>query len=48
MLGGGAFGNHKDWIFSSIISAHKKWGYKGVTSLEKVSLVLSIIKFSPY
>jgi len=41
MLGGGAFGNNKDWILSSIINAHKKWGYKDYSCLEKVSLVLS-------
>uniref|UniRef100_A0A6B2LB96 Uncharacterized protein n=1 Tax=Arcella intermedia TaxID=1963864 RepID=A0A6B2LB96_9EUKA len=39
LVGGGAFGNPKEWIFDAIISAHHKWGVSGMTSLKKVTLV---------
>jgi len=40
-VGGGSFGNKKEWIFSSIINAHKKWALKvNKCPLEKVSLVV--------
>jgi len=40
MVGGGAFGNKKEWIYSAMIGAHKKWGIKAKTLLEKVFLVV--------
>jgi len=40
MVGGGIFGNKKDWIFESILKAHQKWGIEGRSSLKRVTLVL--------
>jgi len=39
LVGGGIFGNKKEWIFDAIISAHHKWGISGQSSLEQVTLV---------
>jgi len=40
MVGGGIFGNKKEWIFDSIIKAHQKWGIEGRSSLKRVTLIL--------
>jgi len=41
LVGGGSFGNKKEWIYSSIINAHKKWAIKvNKSPLMKVSLVM--------
>uniref|UniRef100_A0A6B2L6C0 Macro domain-containing protein n=1 Tax=Arcella intermedia TaxID=1963864 RepID=A0A6B2L6C0_9EUKA len=40
LVGGGIFGNKKEWIYDAIIRAHKMWGVKGKSSLEKVYLVV--------
>lgn len=39
LIGGGSFGNRKEWILDAILSAHKKWAVKNLTTLEKVVLV---------
>uniref|UniRef100_A0A6B2L562 Uncharacterized protein n=1 Tax=Arcella intermedia TaxID=1963864 RepID=A0A6B2L562_9EUKA len=39
LIGGGAFGNEKEWIYQSIVNAHQKWGVAG-KSLQKVYLIL--------
>jgi len=40
LVGGGAFGNKKEWIYSALLAAHKKWGIIGQSSLQKVTLVV--------
>jgi len=40
LIGGGAFGNTKSWIFKAILLAHKKWSRDKSSCLEKVTLVL--------
>jgi len=39
LIGGGSFGNKKEWILDAILSAHKKWAVKNITTLERVVLV---------
>jgi len=39
LVGGGIFGNKREWIYDAIISAHLNWGVKG-SSLEKVTLIV--------
>jgi len=40
LLGGGVFGNERDWIYEAIIEAHYKWAAHPASTLKKVSLVL--------
>jgi len=40
LIGGGAFGNPKSWIYKAILLAHKKWSRDKSSCLEKVTLVL--------
>jgi len=40
LVGGGIFGNKKDWIYDAIVNAHLKFGVKGKSSLEKVTLIV--------
>jgi len=40
MIGGGAFGNDKAWIFDSIFYAHQKWARMESCELQKVTLLL--------
>jgi len=39
LVGGGAFGNNKEWIYDAILSAHRRWGIHA-SSLRLVTLVL--------
>jgi len=39
LVGGGAFGNKKEWIYDAILSAHRRWGSVS-SSLRQVTLVL--------
>eukprot|EP01089_Gocevia_fonbrunei_P018558 TRINITY_DN6303_c0_g1_i1.p1 TRINITY_DN6303_c0_g1~~TRINITY_DN6303_c0_g1_i1.p1 ORF type:complete len:489 (-),score=94.01 TRINITY_DN6303_c0_g1_i1:24-1490(-) len=40
LIGGGAFGNNKAWIYEAILKAHLKWANHPASKLETVSLVL--------
>uniref|UniRef100_A0A6B2LGJ6 Macro domain-containing protein n=1 Tax=Arcella intermedia TaxID=1963864 RepID=A0A6B2LGJ6_9EUKA len=40
LVGGGAFGNNKKWIYEALITAHKKWGQKNKSAIQHVSLIL--------
>jgi len=40
LVGGGIFGNKKEWIYDAIITAHLKFGVKGKSSLQKVILIV--------
>lgn len=40
LIGGGAFGNDKAWIFDSIFYAHQKWSRNDSSELQKVTLLL--------
>jgi len=40
LVGGGAFGNEKEWIFEAIFAAHKRWGKHAESALEKVTIAL--------
>jgi len=39
MIGGGAFGNEKSWIFEAIVQAHRRWAVEGMSSLKKVFII---------
>jgi len=40
LVGGGVFGNKREWIYEAIIHAHKKWCVLGQSSISRVTLVL--------
>jgi len=40
LVGGGAFGNKKEWIYDAILTAHRRWGIQSSSSLKLVTLVL--------
>lgn len=40
LIGGGAFGNKKKWIYESMLAAHHKWANHEGSCLERVTLVL--------
>jgi len=40
LIGGGAFGNHRQWIYSAILESHLKYARDAHSSLKKVTLIL--------
>jgi len=40
LIGGGAFGNEKKWIYEAMLNAHMLWANNPASCLEKVTLVL--------
>jgi hypothetical protein len=40
LVGGGVFGNNKEWIYEALINAHKKWSIMGYSSIQQVTLVI--------